>query len=487
MIGLSAAARAGAVDRSPLAATVAIGWLSGGLLVIAFGVALAAFSPRFGYAYDVAEMPVLWLAVGLVLAGLVYALRLPPLINQSLACDRREVRLIVGGMIAAGLAARLVLFASEPILEDDYQRYLWDGAVTASGDNPYALSPNDARAQGGELGRLARESGDVVRRINHPDLRTVYPPVTQAAFALAHLIEPWSLAAWRSVILLFDLATLALVLLLLREAERSPLWSALYWWNPIVIKELFNSAHMEAVVLPFVLLALWLGLRRRPLASVSSLAFAVGAKLWPALLLPLLVRWYGQTDRRMFVNAIVLFGAILAAWALPIWFGGFDRQSGFATYLSSWQTGSALFPALERAVAMAFSWSALSAETVGLLTRGLVALCLAVIGLLVSLKPVENADDLLGRASLVIAALVLLSPAQFPWYAVWFAPFLAFRPWTGFLLLAATLPLYYLDFYFITQDRAEIFPNVVVWIIWIPVWAALAVEAVRENKLRLAR
>jgi hypothetical protein len=105
----------------------------------------------------------------------------------------------------------------------------------------------------------------------------------------------------------------------------------------------------------------------------------------------------------------------------------------------------------------------------------------------VSLKPVENADDLLGRASLVIAALVLLSPAQFPWYAVWFAPFLAFRPWTGFLLLAATLPLYYLDFYFITQDRAEIFPNVVVWIIWIPVWAALAVEAVRENKLRLAR
>jgi hypothetical protein len=85
MIGLSAAARAGAVDRSPLAATVAIGWLSGGLLVIAFGVALAAFSPRFGYAYDVAEMPVLWLAVGLVLAGLVYALRLPPLINQSLA------------------------------------------------------------------------------------------------------------------------------------------------------------------------------------------------------------------------------------------------------------------------------------------------------------------------------------------------------------------------------------------------------------------
>jgi alpha-1,6-mannosyltransferase len=100
----------------------------------------------------------------------------------------------------------------------------------------------------------------------------------------------------------------------------------------------------------------------------------------------------------------------------------------------------------------------------------------------VSLKPIENADDLLGRASLVIAALVLLSPAQFPWYAVWFAPFLAFRPWTGFLLLVATLPLYYLDFYFITHGRAEIFPDVVVWIIWIPVWVALAAEAARERR-----
>jgi alpha-1,6-mannosyltransferase len=482
MIAWSAAARAGAVDRSPPAATLAARWLCGGLLVIAFGVALTAFSRRFGYAYDVGEMPVLWLAAGLVLAGLVYALCLPPLINQSLVCDRREVRLIVGGMIAAGIAARLVLFASEPILEDDYQRYLWDGAVTASGNNPYALSPKEARAHGRELGRLAREGGDVVRRINHPDLRTVYPPVTQGAFGLAHLIQPWSLAAWRSVILLFDLATLALVLVLLREAERSPLWSALYWWNPIVIKELFNSAHMEAVVLPFVLLALGLAVRRRPLASVLSLAFAVGAKLWPALLLPLLVRWYGQTDRRMLINAIVLFGAILAAWALPIWFGGFDRQSGFATYLASWQTGSALFPALERAVAIAFFWMELPAETIGLVARGIVMLCLAVIGLLVSLKPVENADDLLGRASLVIAALVLLSPAQFPWYAVWFAPFLAFRPWTGFLLLAATLPLYYLDFYFITLGRAEVFPELVVWIIWIPVWAALALEAVRERR-----
>ena len=85
-----------------------------------------------------------------------------------------------------------------------------------------------------------------------------------------------------------------------------------------------------------------------------------------------------------------------------------------------------------------------------------------------------------------MAALVLLSPAQFPWYAVWFAPFLAFRPWTGFLLLTATFPLYYLDFYFIGRDQPEIFTGWIVWIIWLPVWCALAIEAVRKSDRRLA-
>jgi hypothetical protein len=126
-----------------------------------------------------------------------------------------------------------------------------------------------------------------------------------------------------------------------------------------------------------VLLALWLALRRRPHASVSDLAFDVGAKLWPALLLPLLVRWYGQADRRMFVNAAVLFAAIVAALAIPLWLGGLDRQSGFAAYFSSWQTGSALFPVLERAVAMPLSWLALPSEMAGLVARGVIALCLS--------------------------------------------------------------------------------------------------------------
>ena len=81
MIASSATASAtvAAVDRSR-ATAIAVRWVFGGLLAIAFGVALAVFSHRFGYAYEVGAMPVLWLVAGLVLAGLVYCLCLPQLI-----------------------------------------------------------------------------------------------------------------------------------------------------------------------------------------------------------------------------------------------------------------------------------------------------------------------------------------------------------------------------------------------------------------------
>jgi hypothetical protein len=53
------------------------------------------------------------------------------------------------------------------------------------------------------------------------------------------------------------------------------------------------------------------------------------------------------------------------------------------------------------------------------------------------------------RGVLVIAAATFyLSPAQFPWYAVWFLPFAAALFCRALLLPAALLPLYYLFFVF---------------------------------------
>ena len=50
----------------------------------------------------------------------------------------------LGIVFAVGLLARLMMFASEPVLEDDWHRYLWDGASVASGVDPYKFAPAEA-------------------------------------------------------------------------------------------------------------------------------------------------------------------------------------------------------------------------------------------------------------------------------------------------------------------------------------------------------
>jgi hypothetical protein len=458
-------------------------WGLGGAVLIAMAAALAVASARFGYDRVLRDMPVAWFVAGFVVAGVAY-LALPFLIRATLRSQLHATPALLL-MLVCGFAARVVLFASEPVLEDDYQRYLWDGAVTAHGLNPYAAAPEDAQDADSDtpLGRLAAQSGDVLDRMRYSDLRTIYPPIAQGAFALAYWIGPWSLTAWRAIALALDIASVVLLVVLLGEVGRSPLWAALYWWNPIAIKEIANSAHMEVVVLPLVLLALVLAARRRLVAATMSLVLAAGAKLWPALLLPLVLRPL-LADRHRFaiaVAAAILGGALLAT---PILLAGLDDTSGFIAYAQRWQTNSALFPALQSLAAAVMSALGLDSPDAGMVVRALLAVSLVGFALWLARAPIADAVDLVRRSLLLIGAIVLLSPAQYPWYFLWVLPFLAMRPVAGLLVLTATLPLYYTTFHFQPRDQLDVYLNGVVWLIWVPAWAVLAVELGLIGRLR---
>ena len=72
--------------------------------------------------------------------------------------------------------------------------------------------------------------------------------------------------------------------------------------------------------------------------------------------------------------------------------------------------------------------------------------------------------------------MFLLSPAQLPWYAVWFIPFMVFLPLYGLALLIPLLQFYYLSFYIAAHEISGFEADVIVWLIWIPVWLVLAFE-----------
>lgn len=479
-------------------------WKIGGALLLALTGALALLSGAFAPEIPLRQRPILAMAALLGLAGLAFRY-LAELILHS-----RETPRLLAAILLAGAAMRGLMFFSTPILEDDFYRYFWDGAVTANGINPYAYAPDQMKQElAGEaeipprLLALARESGPVIERINHAYIRTIYPPLTQAAFALAYFISkgvfnaPWSLTAWRLVLLGFDLAALLLIFHILRYLKLSPLWIAIYWLNPLLAKEIFNSAHMDALVFPFLLAAVLFSAQQKPYRAAIFLALAAGVKIWPAALLPLFLRPLWPDYRRM-AMALALFGILALLLFLPVFAGEFwNESSAFTNYSTRWQLNDSLFKIL-----LGFSWGITKLIGVHpghsqLLARFLAGfLLLGWIGYLTLRtggKPTTNNPQLttgnlasiFDRSLLLIAGMFLLLPNQFPWYGVWLTPLLAISPRKSLLWLTPLLSLYYLRYYYLALGKVELFDYGIVWLEFIPLWALIFREWVAKRKLQL--
>lgn len=450
------------------------------VLLLSVGAAILA-SAFFSPERPAATLPILLFSAMFTAVGLI-ALSAIPLVERSWQLIPRDRRRLLVLVFTVGLGLRLLLLASEPILEVDFYRYLWDGALTAHGHNPYAVAPASVAALPYDDPRLelSKAASAVFERISYPELKTIYPPVAQAAFALAHLIGPWSLEAWRLVCIAADVGTFAMIAALLAAVGRSPLWVALYWWNPLVLKEIVNSAHMEAILLPLVLGALLLTIRGRHLAAVVCLGLAFATKLWPIMLVPLAMRpLLASPSRLLLANAALI--AIIAGAVLPVWLGGLDETSGFVGFANHWTTNSALFPALQRGVAALVGDAESNPVLSGRIVRGGSAGAVLAFAIWSAWPPLRDARDLVSRAYRIVTLLLLLSPAQFPWYVLWVLPLAITQPGIGWHVAAAIMPLYYSAFHLLAIGAYWVFEAVIVWMIWVPVWFALARDAARAR------
>ena len=449
-------------------------WIAAGITLIALNAWIVFISPRLGFGSDNATAPILLFVCLFISAAAVHLTTLTRIPHT------RANAWLVAWVVAVGIILRASAMLSEPILESDFYRYLWEGGVVAHGFNPYTCVPEQA-AQGGpevpaQLHQLAVDSGEIVRRINHAPLATCYPPVAELMFAVAHLIRPWSLTAWRVVLLAFDAATLALLFAVLRQLGRSPLYAAVYWWCPLVVKEGFNSAHMDILIPPFVLGALWLGFRservRDRVGASGLLAFAVGIKFWPIVLAPVLFRPMIRKTS-VLIPSLAVFCGILGLQFLALLPSlGMGEQSGLLSYGREWELNDALFMALLWMVRRV-PWVAGNAE---LITRGIVACILGMVILLAVRKEKRTPEEWCRRALWIVAALFLLSPTQFPWYYLWVLPLLVLTPRPALLLLTALLPLYYLLPRFDSLGRVDLFEQGIVWLEFVPVWCLLVLE-----------
>ncbi|MDH5762064.1 MAG: hypothetical protein OEZ51_03695 [Nitrospinota bacterium] len=404
-------------------------------------------------------------------------------------------------LIVLGLLFRATLLPAQQIQEDDVYRYLWDGKVFAHNVNPYKFAPEEVNRfkelliqdreefeqtydlqSAAELSLLydlkweSPESLVYQERINHPEVATIYPPLAQMMFRLAHQIKPDSIITLRLLFLVFDGVALMFIVLTLHALGMNRLWAMVYFWCPLVIKETFNSTHLDIIGIAMLCGVLFCVVQRRFFSAYAFLAFSVVGKLYPAILLPLILKQQWRADDSKVINqwlrcglGVLLFGGLVAFFYMPFLEIGSQNFSGLKAFATRWQQNDSIFALLvgffglfvESSGPVPFSY-----DLPSLLAKITVALILGAVMLYLLFwrKEPENPEPkaALEPLFIIMAMVFLLSPVQNPWYLSWIVPFLCIFPWRSGILLTGLVGLYYLDFYFDYQDINQYAP----WIPW---------------------
>lgn len=347
----------------------------------------------------------------------------------------------INWIIGAGILLRFLLIYSAPILENDYWRYLWDGRVLAHGINPYLYKPLDPA--------LNFLSTNYRQLIGWKQFGTIYPPFSILIFALTHKIIPDSLIALKFVLCIFDIGTGLIIIYWLKGLNIERKWSALYFLNPLVIKEISNSAHLDSIAVFFSVFAaylLWKGIKdnsnRKILFSWILLAFAVTSKLYPICLFPL----FFKLDKKKWRNAFFFF-SIIAISYLPFFSAGIHLANGTEAFARYWIFNASLFRLFQKGAIFILSLPLfsefLSIETLNILLKEdkLAKIIMAFFFGTFTLwraKKLQNEDRLIQEIVNVLGCLLLFSPVVNGWYVLWILPFACITkniPWISFTYL----------------------------------------------------
>lgn len=326
------------------------------------------------------------------------------------------------------------------LYDNDVWRYVWEGHLTATGVGPYSKTPHEFHSEIEETGddRAPLESDlwwDVLDNVSFRTYTSVYPPLAQSLFYLAHLIAPGSVFVLKLLLSLVDLATCLGVAALLRALGRPDRDLLLYAWNPLVIKEFAGSGHIDTLMVVMITWAAVAAIRRREVAAQLLLGVGIAAKLGAVILLPLL--W-----RRTRPATWILAPLAALTVSLPFLSGIGGLFGGLGVYAREWVFNSGPWLALQRSFEMLGSGS--PELWAHLVTKGAV---IAVV-LLSLLFGGRDRHRWTTACFATLAVLIVTNPAVMPWYLPWALPFaiaIGNRTWVAFTGLAFLSYLFYVD------------------------------------------
>lgn len=226
------------------------------------------------------------------------------------------------------ILSRAILYQSTPVLEDDYFRYLWDGNLVSKGINPYLYPPSDSF--------WINIPSEWRQFINFPDIRTIYPPLTQFYFAAVFTVFGESLLGLRIGAVIIEVLLALSLIKLIRSENLSLKPLAIFLFFPTLLKENVNSVHFDLLATLF-LFSCYFYLKKNSMSFLNmlgvwiSLASAVLVKIFPLVFLPVI---FFSSKRKLM--GITLFSFFILLCYFPFLDAGLQLFSGSSAFAKDW-------------------------------------------------------------------------------------------------------------------------------------------------------
>ena len=312
---------------------------------------------------------------------------------------------------AFAVACRLPLAFGPVNYDSDMVRYIWDGKVQRFGYNPYAVLPADPA--------LAHTHTEDTAKMPSRYDRTPYPPAAQLFFRTLVTISETP-RTMKLALLACDLLTILFLWRWLRVTGRNEWLTLAYAWNPLVILEAAHSSHIDILGTFWITAsAYWLARGRTALSSVAF-TLSIATKLLPIVLAPLFL---GRVRKR----DLALGGIVLVALYLPFTVGVTAPVGAVPAVVAHIRFNSPIFRPLAWVITPV--GAAMFALLVGF-------------GAAVWVRRHLDSSDPAAWAWPMALALAC-GPVVYPWYLLYFTPFLFTRATVPLMVWTGTaIPLY---------------------------------------------
>lgn len=350
-------------------------------------------------------------------------------------------------IIAMGAVFRGMFLLRPAELSDDIYRYLFDGSMLISGNNPYTTAPLDTLSTHPALSSLAT-------LVNHGDLPTIYPPAAQFVFAAGAMIG--GVFGMKLILVMLDILLCAMMAKVLKGLGRPPSWLILYAWHPLPVLEIAGSGHIDGAGMLFLFVAIFFltvgNVKDKPsgkgyyLSSWAAgffLACSMLTKWLPLIFSPGLLLIAGPGRSKSFACGFLLGSFAMIGVFFP------DIRNGFHTlfvYAANWEFSGFAFRLLRDGFKSGNAARIILA-TVFMVTAGAVYLrCLRARDACQKedYQAEKNKQIFVFQALYAVSiAFLMLTPTIYPWYALCLTAFLPFAVGPAGLVLSWSVFLGY--------------------------------------------